>query len=30
MIESREIPFIEVVVGSVSFPMSLTPPNLEF
>ena len=29
MIESREGPFIEVVAGSVSFPMSPTPPNLE-
>jgi hypothetical protein len=29
MIESREGPFIEVVAGSVSFPTSLTPPNLE-
>ena len=29
-IESREGPFIEVVVGSVSFPKNLTPPNLEF
>jgi len=29
MIESREGPFIEVVAGSVSFPTSPTPPNLE-
>jgi hypothetical protein len=29
-IESGKGPFIKVVAGSVSFPTSLTPSNLEF